>query len=69
LLAAALVVAWRFKLLPGLVALAFLPLLTRGAAWIFEGQKPLVIRRLGWTELAHAVIFGTFLVTGFHFGY
>jgi hypothetical protein len=68
LMAAALVFAWRLRLLPGLAALAFLPLLVRGMAWFFERRKPLAVRRLGWTELAHAAIFGIWLVAGFHFG-
>jgi hypothetical protein len=68
LMATALVSAWRFHLLPGLAALAFLPLLVRGTAWFFEGQKPLAVRRLGWTELSHAAIFGIVLVAGFHLG-
>jgi len=66
LLATALVFAWRFHLLPGLAALAFLPLLVRGLVWFFERQKPLAVRRLGFTELAHAVIFGIVLIAGFH---
>lgn len=40
LMAATLVFAWRFHLLPGLAALAFLPLLVRGMTWFFEDQKP-----------------------------
>lgn len=68
LLAAALLFAWHFHLLPGFAALAFLPILIRGAAWFFEGQRSLVVRRLGWTELAHAVIFGVWFVVGFHLG-
>ena len=69
LLATTLVIAWHFRLLPGLAALAFLPLLFRGTAWFFDPQKPLVVRRLGWTELAHAVAFGVLLVLGFHYGH
>jgi hypothetical protein len=65
LMATALLVAWRFDLLPALAALAFLPLLVRGIAWFFERQKSLVVRTLGWTELAHAVIFGIVLIAGF----
>lgn len=65
LMATALGFAWRFALLPGLAALAFLPLLVRGMAWFFKGQKSVAVRRLGWTELAHAVIFGTVFVAGF----
>jgi len=66
LLATALIIAWYFEFLPVLAALAFLPLLLRGTAWFLERQKPLMVRRLGWTELAHSVIFGIWLVAGFH---
>lgn len=68
LLAIVLLLAWRFQILPGLAALSFLPLLVRGTAWLFECQKPLVVRKLGWTELARAVIFGGLFTAGFHFG-
>ncbi len=68
IMAIVLILAWRFRFLPGLAALAFLPLLLRGIAWFFEPQKPLAVRRFGWTELAHAVIFGVLLVAGFHLG-
>jgi len=66
LLIAALLFAWRFHLLPLLAVLAFLPLLVRGTLWFFKRQQPLVVRRLGWTELAHAVTFGFLLIAGFH---
>jgi hypothetical protein len=65
LLIAALILAWRLHFLPWLAALAFLPLVVRGALWFIEGQKPLVVRRLGWTELAYAILFGLCLVAGF----
>jgi YwiC-like protein len=68
LLAAALFVAWHFRLLPALAALAFLPLLARGIAWFFQPQKALQVRRLGWTELAHGVLFGAVLIAGFSLG-
>jgi hypothetical protein len=68
LMALILVLAWRFAFLPGLAVLAFLPLLVRGTAWFFEGQKSLAVRRLGWTELSHAVFFGIVLIAGFHLG-
>ncbi len=68
LLIAALILAWRFRLLPWLAAAAFLPLLFRGTAWFLEKQKSLVVRRLGWTELAYAIFFGICLVAGFHLG-
>ena len=65
LLVAALIFTWRFHILPAPATFAFLPLLVRGSAWFFEGQKPLAVRRLGWTELAHAVVFGIILVAAF----
>lgn len=68
LLIAALILAWGFRLLPWLAAAAFLPLLFRGTAWFLEKQKSLVVRRLGWTELAYAIFFGICLVAGFHLG-
>jgi len=67
-LATVLLFAWRFRLLPGLAVLAFVPLLVRGVAWFFERQTSLVVRRLGWTELGHAVVFGVWLIVGFHVG-
>jgi YwiC-like protein len=65
LLTATLILAWRFHFLSGLATLAFLPLILRGALWFFEAQKPLLVRRLGWTELAYAVVFGFCLIAGF----
>jgi len=62
-----LVGAWQADWLPGLAALAFLPVLLRGLYWFLEGDKPLVIHRLGFAELAHALVFGTLLILGFHF--
>lgn len=69
LFAIALLCAWRFHFLPGLAALAFLPILVRGAVWFLERRQSLVVRRLGWTELAHAVVFGLCLSAGFHIGH
>ena len=68
LLVTALLSAGRFALLPALAALAFLPLLGRGLAWFVERPTSLEVRRLGWTELAHSVIFGIVLIAGFHLG-
>jgi hypothetical protein len=68
LLTATLILAWRLHVLSGLETLAFLPLILRGAIWFFKKQKPLVVRRLGWTELAYAVVFGVCLVAGFRIG-
>lgn len=60
-----LLLAWRAGILPGLVLLAFAPALLRSIAWLFAPQRPLMVRRLGWTELAHDVTFGILLVAGF----
>lgn len=65
LLLAAVTLAWHSHFLSWFSALAFLPLLLRGALWFFESQKPLLVRRLGWTELAYAILFGACLAAGF----
>lgn len=62
---AALVIAWRLALLPALAVFAFIPVLVRGFWWFLPGQKPLAVKRLGWTELAHAISFGLLLIVGF----
>ena len=64
-MAAALLIAWRLAFLPAIAALAFLPLLIRGFWWFLAGEQPLAVKRLGWTELAHAVSFGLLLIAGF----
>jgi len=61
-----LVVAWRTGMLPGLALLAFVPALMRSIAWFVKPSGPLVVRRLGWTELGHAMTFGTLLVIGLY---
>ena len=62
---AALVAAWRLHLVPGLALLAFVPLLVRGLLWFKSGAQPLVVKRLGWSELAHGVSFGLLLVVAY----
>jgi YwiC-like protein len=64
-----LYLAWRFQALPAVALLAFAPILARGAAWFFRKSQPLAIRRLGWSELAHALVFGALLILGFHAGF
>jgi len=61
-----LLAVWRTGMLPGLVLLAFVPALVRAVAWFFAPPGPLVVRRLGWTELAHNLAFGIILVAGFY---
>ena len=65
LLGAVLVLAYHFKWLPELTLIAFAPILFRGFAWFAKRSRPLVVRRLGWTELAHALVFGVLLAASF----
>jgi hypothetical protein len=55
------------RILPLWSVIAFVPIMFRGVAWFFRKPQALAVRRLGWTELAHAVVFGVLLVGGFHF--
>ncbi len=64
-LAAVLVVGAASAVLPWLGLLAFAPVLFRGIAWFLRSARPLAVRRLGWSELAHAVAFGALLVAAF----
>lgn len=61
-LAAVLVAGAEVGALPWAACLAYLPLLIRGTAWFVEDPAPLAIRRLGFTELAHAIAFGVLLI-------
>jgi hypothetical protein len=45
-------------------AIAFIPALVRGFAWFATKPQPLAVRRLGWTELSLATLFGILLVVG-----
>jgi len=65
LMAALLVLAWRFTYLPGAALIAFVPILVRGTFWFVRRWEPLRVRRLGLTELAHAVTFGVLLTASF----
>lgn len=65
LMVVALALACGMHFLPLLAILAFFPVLLRGFLWFTSGQKPLAVKRLGWTELAHAVSFGLLLIAGF----
>ncbi len=61
----ALLVACRFGLFPATIAIAFLPVLLRGTLWFVRPQPPLNVHKLGFTELAHALVFGALLCTAF----
>jgi hypothetical protein len=63
-----LLLAGRFALLPVWAALAFVPVLLRGLAWFLRPSAPLQVRRLGQSELAHAIVFGVLLILGLQLG-
>ena len=67
LLGGLLALACHFSWLPELTLIAFAPILFRGFAWFAKSPQPIVVRRLGWTELAHAMVFGALLTAGFSF--
>lgn len=66
LLVATLVLACYFSWLPALTLLAFAPIVFRGSLWFAKRPVPIVLRRIGWTEMAHAVVFGALLIAGFN---
>jgi hypothetical protein len=60
-----LALACHFSWLSALTLIAFAPVLFRGLVWFAKKPQPIVVRRLGWTELAHALVFGVLLTAGF----
>lgn len=56
-----LFVAWLRGDIHPWVSLAFVPIFYRGTAWFFKKPAPLLIHRLGLSELAHAIVFGVLL--------
>jgi hypothetical protein len=65
LLGVMLALAYRFNWFPELTLIAFAPVLFRGFVWFAKRPQPIVVRRLGWTELAHAVVFSVLLTASF----
>jgi hypothetical protein len=64
-----LALGWRLGYLPGLAILAFAPILLRGAFWVLSSRTArLEVRRLGVSELTHAIVFGVLLILGFRLG-
>lgn len=61
----AIITACRFGLFPVAIALAFLPVLLRGSLWFVRGCQPLYVRKLGFSELRQALIFGALLCAAF----
>ena len=64
-LTAALTVACVDGLLPQFASLAFAPLLFRGWFYFIQKPSPLVVRKLGWSELGQAIAFCVLLVGTF----
>lgn len=64
-LVAALLVSSHYRWLPALALAAFAPALYRGCAWFAKRPRPIVLRRLGWTEMAHAIAFGALLIAAY----
>ncbi len=62
---AVLAVAVRMGAVKWPVALAFAPVLVRGFAWYAAAPRALHFRRLGFTELAHALAFGLLVMALF----
>lgn len=60
-----LLAAWALGLLPALALAAFIPVLLRGLLWFFNGAQALSVKRLGFTELAHTIVFGVMIVAAF----
>jgi YwiC-like protein len=57
--------ACRFRLFPNAMAFAFVPVLIRGTLWFVRGQQPLDVHKLGFSELAQALLFGALLCAAF----
>ena len=53
------------RLMPPIASLAFAPLLFRGWYYFVQEPTPLVVRRLGWSELKHATAFCVLLIATF----
>jgi hypothetical protein len=65
LLTAVLTVACVNRWLPQFASLAFAPLLFRGWFYFIQKPAPLAVRKLGWNELAQAIVFCVLLVVTF----
>lgn len=51
--------------IPAIASIAFSPLLFRGWFYFIQGPTPLVVRKLGWNELSHAIAFCILFITAF----
>ncbi len=54
-----------YRLMPLWTLVAFVPAFVRGGAWFVRPTQPLDVHKLGFSELAQAIVFGALLVTAF----
>ncbi len=66
-MSAVLALIVRERVMPALCLVAFVPLLARGFFWFRSGLQPLVVKRLGWSEMAHGVAFALLLIATYRF--
>ncbi len=60
-----LAIATAYRLLPLWTLAAFVPALWRGVAWFVRPTQPLDVHKLGFSELAQAIVFGALLAVAF----
>jgi hypothetical protein len=61
----AVVIACHVRFFPALFWLAFVPVLLRGTYWFVRGPQVLDVHKLGFSELAQALMFGALLCVAF----
>jgi hypothetical protein len=61
----AITLACLLGLIPAIASVAFSPLLFRGWFYYIQGPAPLVVRKLGWNELTHAIAFCVLFIAFF----
>jgi hypothetical protein len=61
----AITLACVLGLIPAIASVAFSPLLFRGWFYYIQGPAPLVVRKLGWNELTHAIAFCALFIAFF----
>jgi len=64
-MAVALAAACLARWMPWIALIAFVPLMLRGWNYFVQKPRPLVVRRLGWNELAQAVAFCVLFIAAF----
>ena len=55
----------RLHFFPGAVVLAYIPALLRGSLWFLRERQPLNVHKLGFSELAQALLFGVLLCAAY----